>query len=457
MRIKSLSIKNLFGVFNHQLEFKYTNRVMLIHGPNGYGKTAILKIIHAIFNNELSYLRKLPFLEIIFTFDNETQLKISKLRPNPELKLDEISRINISKEIDLRLFSKGKVIGKHKLERINPKVFPLGMIDRNIDNLERVNDDLLWKHQSTGELFTLEDIADKYNYLLPERFASRRKTPDWLIELRDKINVKFIATERLNHSIQSTPSPFGDNEFSILPTVVSYSKDLVTLIQRKLSEYASHSQSLDRTFPSRLVDKESNDNKSINDLIPRLIEIDIKRRKLTSTGLLDKEEEIPFDAEKIREDSRNLKVLEVYIDDIEKKLCIFDELTNKIDTMINIINSRFRYKKMIISKEEGFGFHTFDNKFLPLIKLSSGEQHEIVLLYELLFKIEEDSLVLIDEPEISLHVAWQREFLNDLIKIVTLSKFDVLIATHSPQIIHDKWDLTIELNGPDDDRKPNTI
>jgi len=63
----------------------------------------------------------------------------------------------------------------------------------------------------------------------------------------------------------------------------------------------------------------------------------------------------------------------------------------------------------------------------------------------LLFKAEENSLVLIDEPEISLHVVWQREFLNDIQEIIELQKIDVVIATHSPQIINDRWDLTVGL------------
>jgi predicted ATP-binding protein involved in virulence len=69
----------------------------------------------------------------------------------------------------------------------------------------------------------------------------------------------------------------------------------------------------------------------------------------------------------------------------------------------------------------------------------------LVLLYELLFLVSPDSLVMIDEPEISLHVAWQQEFLNDLSTIIDQTLFDALIATHSPQIIHDRWDLTVEL------------
>ena len=80
--------------------------------------------------------------------------------------------------------------------------------------------------------------------------------------------------------------------------------------------------------------------------------------------------------------------------------------------------------------------------------LSSGEQQILALLYKLLFNVKPDTLILIDEPELSLHVAWQQEFLKDLQDIIKFVGFDVLIATHSPQIIHDRWDLAVELKGP---------
>ena len=80
--------------------------------------------------------------------------------------------------------------------------------------------------------------------------------------------------------------------------------------------------------------------------------------------------------------------------------------------------------------------------------LSSGEQHEIVLLFELLFETKPNSLILVDEPELSLHVAWQREMLKDLQDMADLSDFRAILATHSPQIIGERWDLTIELKGP---------
>ena len=73
--------------------------------------------------------------------------------------------------------------------------------------------------------------------------------------------------------------------------------------------------------------------------------------------------------------------------------------------------------------------------------LSSGEQQELVLLYDLIFKGEKETVILIDEPEISLNVSWQRDFLDDMKKIVGINEFSILIATHSPQIINDNWDM----------------
>lgn len=71
----------------------------------------------------------------------------------------------------------------------------------------------------------------------------------------------------------------------------------------------------------------------------------------------------------------------------------------------------------------------------------------MVLFFELLFKSNDKSLILIDEPEISLHISWQNCFIKDLKEITKINNIDVLIATHSPDIIADNWDLRVELKG----------
>jgi predicted ATP-binding protein involved in virulence len=164
-------------------------------------------------------------------------------------------------------------------------------------------------------------------------------------------------------------------------------------------------------------------------------------------GLLEPEGESAFTMpHKI--DSEKRSVLSVYVEDVQKKLSVFDDIAAKIDLFKNIINERFLYKEIAISKTDGFSFKARDGRNLALTDLSSGEQHEIVLYYDLLFRVQPHALILIDEPEISLHVAWQEQFLKDLIKINQLRRLDAIVATHSPQIISNRWDLTIELTGP---------
>ncbi|HAN3395992.1 TPA: AAA family ATPase, partial [Escherichia coli] len=78
--------------------------------------------------------------------------------------------------------------------------------------------------------------------------------------------------------------------------------------------------------------------------------------------------------------------------------------------------------------------------------LSSGEQNQIVLLFNLIFDFVSQKVILIDEPEISLHVAWQQTFLDSLKKIQKINKYEkVIIATHSPQVISKNWELTYDL------------
>ncbi|MDR2170050.1 MAG: AAA family ATPase [Planctomycetaceae bacterium] len=95
----------------------------------------------------------------------------------------------------------------------------------------------------------------------------------------------------------------------------------------------------------------------------------------------------------------------------------------------------------------GLKFIADNGDLLELSDLSSGEQHEIVLLFDLLFQAASDTLVLIDEPEISLHIVWQKAFLADMLRIIKLRKISVLVATHSPQIVNDNWENIIDLGG----------
>ncbi|HLP46458.1 MAG TPA: AAA family ATPase, partial [Candidatus Kapabacteria bacterium] len=154
-------------------------------------------------------------------------------------------------------------------------------------------------------------------------------------------------------------------------------------------------------------------NKSDRDRLEMdLSELKSKRSKLIAVGLLEQEQgKDDEDLQKV--DESNIDVLSIYIQDVKKKLGVFDDLTEKIDLMVNLINKRFLYKRLSINNKVGFVFKTQEGKNVHPTSLSSGEQHELVLLYEMLFKVKPDSMILIDEPELSLHVVWQQQFLKD--------------------------------------------
>ena len=113
--------------------------------------------------------------------------------------------------------------------------------------------------------------------------------------------------------------------------------------------------------------------------------------------------------------------------------------------LLDTINKKFINKEIKISGERGLYAIGPDGQELALKALSSGEQHEIILLYDMLFKAQKNSLVLLDEPELSLHLEWQRSFLDDLMRVIKVVGFDVIIATQ-PYIVGDRSDLLVDLS-----------
>lgn len=142
--------------------------------------------------------------------------------------------------------------------------------------------------------------------------------------------------------------------------------------------------------------------------------------------------------------------LEIYVRDTSQKLDVFNNLRSRLDLFKELIDKRFIDKSIHIDRELGFRITSRTNIEVPLEKLSSGEQHQLILVFDLLFEVTPNSLILIDEPELSLHVAWQKSFIESLKRIIELNAFDVLLATHSPAVVAKHFSLTVEL-GPVDE------
>ena len=141
-----------------------------------------------------------------------------------------------------------------------------------------------------------------------------------------------------------------------------------------------------------------------------------------------------------------MTLLSLYIEDTERKLAPLVDILKRVELLEDLINRRFSGKQLKATDEDGLVVRLENsNQTIRLDRLSSGEQHEIVMFAELLFGAEDGVLVLIDEPEISLHIAWQLHYVDDLKKVAELTNSRFILATHSPQIINEDWDHAVRL------------
>lgn len=438
MKLLSVQIKGLFNIFTHNINLNQDERITIITAPNGYGKTIALKTIYSLFNKKFPFFNKLIFDSIIYIFDNKQSIEIHKKDKDNEQSTEFLLKEN-NKTIESFKYPSKEMM--RKLERNIPSHILEEFTPPFIRRI-RTNE---WLNELTNEVLSIEDVLYQFNEYIPEHMTERFNVeiPLRISEIFNAIEVYFIQEQRL-----VLREPISDHrmrrEIVITDTIEKYSQELSKLIKQKIGEYAQITQSLDSSFPKRLF-QQSSSSVEVTDLKNKLNALQEKRQKISKYGLLKVDDDTSMlSNENI--DVSETKVLSLYLTDNEEKLSVFDSLVNKIELFTQILNERrFNFKSIEIDKEKGFIFKTFNNSNLKLTELSSGEQHEVVLLYELLFKAKENSLVLIDEPEISLHVVWQKAFLDDIQEIINLQKIDVVIATHSPQIINDRWELTVNL------------
>ena len=126
------------------------------------------------------------------------------------------------------------------------------------------------------------------------------------------------------------------------------------------------------------------------------------------------------------------------------------EIQDGINLLENNKNSKTLKSKLIKSLNNFFvetnKIVTFDNKLeikktsgevLKLKNLSSGERQIIYIFLKVVNASIKKSILLMDEPEISLHMSWQEKLINEILLINPEQQ--IIIVTHSPAIVMNGW------------------
>ena len=134
-----------------------------------------------------------------------------------------------------------------------------------------------------------------------------------------------------------------------------------------------------------------------------------------------------------------------YLDDeIERAISAFQRLSVQEnysvikDKVVSVLNDFFSAtQKNIELSDTDFVIKNLKKKVLKLSQLSAGERQIIYIVFKVATAYFNEALILMDEPEISLHLEWQEKLLKNLREIN--DKSQMIVVTHSPAIIMDGW------------------
>jgi ABC-type transport system involved in cytochrome c biogenesis ATPase subunit len=448
LQLRAIEIEGLFGLYHHIIPLQ-EEHITIVHGPNGVGKTAILRLVEALFlsrgtsslirrmetkTDAMDTLCEIPFSTLRLIYKNGASFHVRQKKANSksgtQLILLSFAFVNTEGEEKVRDFARPLKID----------------VDQN----------------PSGQVSLLKG-------LLSSTAATRRKlTQDRLIKVREhlvahlpEIEVLYIPADRLQVDVRKRKETSGtvDKESHRIVAANYLAEHLKSRIRTLLVQYNRLTQDLDRTYPRRVLqisDSGPDDELDADKLRSRLDELSRRREDLQNAGLLTRADEeqvvVPHDLDKgLR------RALTLYVEDNEKKLAIFRLLARRIEAFQSILKGRFLNKHLVIDQECGFYFVSDNGTKLQPEHLSSGEQHQIVLFYELLFNVRTNYLLLMDEPELSLHAEWQAQFLEDLRRVVAITPIDIVLATHSPLIVSEHTDWMVPLVGVNPDEIPKSF
>lgn len=441
MRLVSLSIKNLYGSLTRKILFN--EELNLLVGINGSGKTSILNVIDWLLRPNLAELAISEFesLSLEFSYENEkvvleaAQVKqtlilslkglssgaLAPIKVNLLVPPNEINRSSDTEqlvEMYSRLSPEKKEIPLWEYLRRLPKPTVI-TLDRTIT--ADADDEHYVEREPTGRVRRRKRSSvnplEKVRDVTAIHYAQYRSK---LIELNDELKAKIVMSA-LSDGVQNKKS-------KRLPTKIT--PEELTNLEAKVSSYLStvirgeNPAAQIRAFFKRvqvLVEKSAHLEAKTDQ---RFVWSIFSRQYLQIEALAQAFNEFEINSkESYARLERYFSQLNGFFIDSRKEI-FFDE-------KINEISCRFVDAKGVP-----------EDKVRSIDCLSSGERQILILLTFLEFVADSKRIFIVDEPELSLHPKWQRDFLKAFLALKPKAT-QVLLATHSPEIVGKRKDSCI--------------
>jgi hypothetical protein len=404
-----MRVRQLFGTrdFAFHLDQKEPT---LLTGTNGSGKSTVLRILNAVGTGNWRSLLKIPFKEVELIFENKTTFRLSRQDEGGiHLELNGAEYV-----LDPEHLSSDSLheASDEELAELVPDVAPL-----NGGYFE-----LQGRVVSRDEL--IADIAKRGAVRLGPEYAN-------LAEFIHDFNLLFITDQRLVVTDERTRTL--RNRTVRVPSRTAAdaaAREVGRQMQSALSAYAGVSQRLDRDFPHRVISAMSSANDvPIERLTGLLNEVEQEQFALQRVGLLPRDLNPEAFRDLQLEDQKVRPVIETFAQDTKEKFVVLADLRARLTLFVEFLNQHFENKRVQTLPRRGFS-----------VDIEGDVSHTIEP------SSEPGTLVLIDEPELSLHVLWQDTFVEDLTRMGTARNLQFLLATHSPSLIGGREDLKRSLD-----------
>lgn len=432
-KLKRIKIYKLFGKKNINLKFE--NIVKILISENGAGKTTILNIISYLLNGEINNLVKIEFEKIEIQIEKEI-IVISK---NELLAIDESTDNNIFVRKLLRKIRETDPIIYLDIRRKYREISEIGLRDLYYD-IKKYQENHFSKNLE--EYFNL--LIKEYQSFNKDYFGIENKfeTHTKLMKLK-KLDLKilyFTTYRRIEKEINQ-PHKIKELNFGMK----DISKKIGRIIDDITKEICEEFNNLNnRMLAKVLADDFSTENDILYQDIETIynnIEVVVQRLNNNEDYLLENNKNILKNLEKIFENkiTGTNKFFLIYLGEMLEIYKRQESKEKKIRDFIDVCNKYLRHKKFNYLADKAIvEIIDEDGRKIEMSSLSSGEKQIVSIFAEIYLEDVNNLFVIIDEPELSIALTWQRMLLPDIIKS---QKCKLLLATtHSPFIFDNEFD-----------------
>lgn len=428
-QINEFWIMGLWGERNYHL--KMEDGKLILVGENGSGKSTVLRIIYYTLAKKWGRLVREDFERIKIVIGDEEKEFTKEQLGSPEKYLikgdsELLSHLPI---VFRRKYLEGNddwVMAEDVIELLERMRYPDGLIDSEIEKLEKV---ALQVPDSIKEISEWLKFRLSQPILYMPTYRRIEKKPE--MQNRELDYRRRRKSNNFFYGMKMEVSHIGMNDVN---------EAIQELIGEIKLEYAKSSAQLNLDCFKGILGQDFKEVEPISDeyMVPECIEMifeSLNEDELLDVDKMQIKEKLVAIIEKTETYAEYDKIVIYYYHMLIKRYELLKSIENRIEHFFYVCNQYLSGKEFVY-KPKSFEYalnvqsRKGTQKEMNIEQLSSGEKQIVALFSYIFLLVKEPSIIIIDEPELSLSVPWQETILEDVIKSHKCSQ--LIVATQSP-------------------------